>query len=98
MIFSWQKFSVALLLMTVISSEAWAHAEGPLGKIIGLAEKYRNILLAFKNSSPSLDVEFERFSVEDVMMPKWIQSKKRLNEAIDEAIKVYDHLIDTEFR
>ncbi len=58
-----------------------------------LAKKYRDILTKFRISTPRLDVEFESFDVAELLQPTWKKSKKRLNKAIDEAIKIYDKII-----
>ncbi len=58
-----------------------------------LAQKNIDILMRFRNSTPSLDVEFERFAVEDLIQPNWELSKGRLGKAIDEAIAVYKKII-----
>ncbi len=58
-----------------------------------LAQKYRDILVRFRASTPRLDVEFERFAVEDLILPRWEYSKQSLGIAIDDAITIYDEII-----
>jgi hypothetical protein len=62
-------------------------------KVAELAQKYHDVLLEFRESTPRLDVEFERFAVEDLILPRWEEAKPVLDAAIGESIAIYDDLI-----
>lgn len=67
------------------------------GKVDNLAKKYRDMLVAFRNTTPDPAEDFERFDVEDLLLPAWAESKPKLDIAIDEAIAKYNALIQGEF-
>ena len=59
-----------------------------------LAEKYTKLLVGLKDSTPTLDEEWERFNVEHDVLPKWHEDKPALDERIKRAIGIYQLLID----
>lgn len=61
------------------------------------AKKYRDILVEFRKSTPDPADDFERFAVEDLILPGWEKAKPKLDGAITEAIGIYDDLIRAEF-
>ncbi|MEM7467241.1 MAG: CehA/McbA family metallohydrolase [Pseudomonadota bacterium] len=61
----------------------------------GLALKYIDILNTLKNSEPTLKEEWERFNVENDVLPKWHQSKPTLDIDIDRAMEKYRSIIET---
>lgn len=58
-----------------------------------IAAKYIDVLNEFKSSTPVLDEDWERFDVEDVLIPSWNASKEELDKRIDQAIGIYKNLI-----
>jgi hypothetical protein len=50
-------------------------------KVADLARKYRDILTKFRNSTPSLSDDFERFEVNDLILPGWQEAKPRIDAA-----------------
>ncbi len=58
-----------------------------------IASKYIGVLRAFKASTPDLDEDWERFNTEDVLIPKWNADKKELDRRIEQAIGVYERLM-----
>lgn len=64
-----------------------------------IARKYAARLEDLRNSTPTLDEEWERESgVEDGYVPKWHESKPALDQRIDAALGVYQHIIDANGR
>ena len=59
-----------------------------------LAEKYTKLLVGLKDSTPTLDEEWERFNVEHDVLRKWHDDKPGLDERIERAIGIYQLLID----
>lgn len=59
-----------------------------------LALKYIDILNTLKNSTPNLDEEWERFNVENDVLPKWNQAKPALDKQIEQAMEQYRSKID----
>ena len=66
-------------------------------KVDKLAKKYRDVLLEFRNSRPDPADDFERFEIEDLLLPGWEEAKPKLEIAIGEAIAKYNALIQAEF-
>jgi hypothetical protein len=62
-------------------------------KAVATAKKYREILMEFQKSTPKLDEEWERFSVEAHLLPEWKSSKAKLDQLIAQAAAVYDKII-----
>ena len=60
-----------------------------------LALKYIDTLKTLKNSTPDLNEEWERFNVENDVLPKWHQAKPALDEQIDHAIDQYQSKIES---
>ena len=61
-------------------------------KLAGLADKYRKTLAEFRNSTPRLEDEADRFAVGDLILARWNVVKPQLDKAIDDAIAIYDRL------
>jgi len=59
----------------------------------GIAEKYIEVLRAFKASTPNLDEDWERVNTEDALIPKWNTDKKELDRRIEQAIDTYQRLM-----
>jgi len=59
----------------------------------GIAEKYIEVLRAFKASTPNLDEDWERINTEDALIPKWNTDKKELDRRIEQAIDTYQSLM-----
>lgn len=59
-----------------------------------LADRYIALLLALKDSRPTLDEEWERFNVEHDVLRKWDDDKPALDQRIDRAISIYRLLVD----
>ncbi len=66
-------------------------------KVDKIAKKYRDVLQKFRNSTPDPADDFERFDVEDALLPSWKESKPKLDGVIDEAITKYNALIQAQF-
>jgi len=63
----------------------------------GLAAKYRDTLIEFRNSTPDPNDDFERFDVEELILPGWEEAKPKLDVAIGKSIGIYDDIIRAEF-
>ncbi|MGR8949292.1 MAG: CehA/McbA family metallohydrolase [Gammaproteobacteria bacterium] len=59
------------------------------------ALKYIDTLNTMKNSTPDLNEEWERFNVENDVLPKWEQAKPGLDIQINEAIERYKSKINS---
>ena len=59
-----------------------------------LAEQYTTLLVGLKESTPTLDEEWERFNVEHDVLRKWHDDNPSLDERIERAISIYQLLID----
>lgn len=64
-------------------------------QVAGIARKYLDVLVAFRKSTPDLNAEFERFAINDLILPRWQEAKPQLEAAIDEASAIYEALIKT---
>ncbi|QIB66774.1 CehA/McbA family metallohydrolase [Kineobactrum salinum] len=58
-----------------------------------LAQKYRELLLEFRDSTPDLAEEWERHDVETEVHAAWDRAQPQLRRAIAEALREYDRLI-----
>lgn len=58
-----------------------------------LAEQYIDSLEDLRDSTPSLDEEWERFNTEEYVMRRWDSSKAELGRQINNVIESYRHLI-----
>ena len=54
-----------------------------------IALKYLKVLDTLKNSTPNLQEEWERFNVENDVLPKWHHAKSRLDQDIERAAERY---------
>ncbi|WP_152663827.1 CehA/McbA family metallohydrolase [Sphingomonas sp. SRS2] len=62
-------------------------------KTRALAQKYSKVLVAMKESTPSLDEEPEHFDTHNDILPMWQASKPELDMRIDKALKIYRELM-----
>jgi len=62
-------------------------------KVPELARKYIALLRDFGASEPKLAEEWERASVNDLVLPRWQDAKAELDRAIEDAIAIYEGLI-----
>lgn len=64
-------------------------------QVVTIAKKYLEVLTAFRKSTPKLDADFERFAINDLILPRWQEAKPQLEAAIDEASAIYEALMQT---
>lgn len=60
-----------------------------------VALKYIDVLNTLKNSTPDLNEEWERFNVENDVLPAWHQAKPALDNQIEQAMEQYRSKIES---